>query len=82
MNIIKVKLESLDGQVITPRTGKTSVLAELIYLPHEGQTITCMYLDEDCESPGVRMETNGIEQYGSEIKFYDYDRRPFKLTLI
>lgn len=80
--MLKVKLEALDNKVITPRTGKTLVIGEIPYLPQEGRRLTCLYLNEDCESPGVNIETNGIERIGDQIKFYDYEQRPFKITLI
>lgn len=79
---LKIKLESLDGQVITPRTGKTSVIAEITRLPIEGWKTTALYLNEDCESPGVSVETNNVERLGNEIKFYDCRNRPFMITLL
>lgn len=78
----KVKLEALDNLPITPKTGKSSVIGELPRLPVEGQKIICFYLDDECESPGVSIETNCVEQINNEIKFFDYAKRPFKITLI
>ena len=80
--MIIVELESLDNKVITPRTGKTKVIAETTHLPIEGKRQSFIYLNEDCESPGVYIETNGIEQMGNEIKFFDYEKRPFKLKVM
>lgn len=80
--MIKVKLEALDNKPITPRTGKCSVMAEIFHLPKEGNMLIFGYVDEDCESPGVRMATDGIEQIGNEIKFYDNAKRPFMITLL
>lgn len=82
VKLIKVKLESLDGKVITARTGKTSVMAETPRLPVEGKSQIFLYLDEDCDSPGISIATDGIEQIGNEIKFYDLHKRPFKITLL
>lgn len=80
--MIKIKLESLDKNFITVRTGKFSVLAEINNLPEENKQLFCMYLDEDCESPGVVIYPYGIEKLENEIKFFDYDNRPFKITLL
>lgn len=82
MSLIKVELESLDGKVITTRTGKTKVVAEATHLPIEGMKQSFIYVNEDCESPGVHIETNGIEQIGNEIKFFDYEKRPFKIKIL
>lgn len=80
--MIKVKLEALDNEVITPRTGKTSVIAETKELPHEGGYHFFFYLDEDCESPGVAIATDNVEQLNNEVKFYDDKKRPFKITIL
>lgn len=80
--MIKVKLESLDKNVITPRTGKNCVQAETSRLPVEGQRQSFFYFNEDCESPGVSMMTECIERIGNEIKFYDNEKRPFMITIL
>lgn len=82
MNLIKVELEALDNKVITPRTGKTKVIAEIIHLPIEGKLLSFIYLNEKCESPGVIIETNSVERIGDEIKFFDYEKRPFKIKIL
>jgi hypothetical protein len=82
MNTIKIVMEALDSNPITPRTGKAKVKAEIPSFPEEGKKLFCFYRDEDCESPGVHIETNGIEQMGNEIKFYNYEKRAFKITLV
>lgn len=82
MSLIKVELEALDGKAITPRTGKTKVMAQTTHLPVEGMRQSFIYVNEDCESPGVYIETNGIEQLNNEIKFFDYEKRPFKVTIL
>jgi hypothetical protein len=80
--MIKVKFESLDNEFITPRTGKTSVYGEINHMPIEGEKLTCIYVNEDCESPGVFTETHRIEKLGNEIKFFDFTKRPFKITIL
>lgn len=80
--MIKVKLESLDDKFITPRTGKYAVYGEIQHEPIEGKKLVCLYVNEDCESPGVFMETNNVERIGSEIRFFDFDNRPFKITIL
>lgn len=80
--MIKVKLEALDNNVITPRTGKTSVIAQTQALPIEGGYQFFFYLDEDCESPGVAIATDGVEKLDNEVKFYDEKKRPFKITIL
>ena len=79
---MRVKLESLDNKPITERTGKTSVIAETNRLPVERKIQTFMYENEDCESPGVSIQTNGIEIISNQIKFFDHSRRPFMITIL
>ena len=79
--MIKVLLEALDEKVITPRTGKSKVLAETSRLPIEGEVQEFYYL-EKCESPGARIATDGIEKMDNEIKFFDDAKRPFKITIL
>ena len=80
--MIKVKLESLDGKDITPRTGNTSMMAETPALPVEGRSQIFLYLDDNCDSPGIHIATTGIERIGNEIKFYDFHKRPFMITIL
>lgn len=80
--LINVELQALDNNPITPRTGKGKVTAQMTHLPIEGNQQNFIYVNEDCESPGVRIETNGIERLGNELKFYDYENRAFKITLL
>lgn len=80
--MIKVTLEALDHKSITPRTGKSKVNAETNHLPIEGRNQIFFYVNETCESPGISIYTQGIERLGNEIKFYDNDRRPFKMTIL
>jgi hypothetical protein len=80
---MRVKLEALDNQVITPRTGKSVVIAHTESLPKEGGWHMFLYDEsEACESPGVFIATDGVETLGREMKFYDHDKRPFKITLL
>lgn len=80
--MIKVKLEALDGKPITERTGKSTVNAETQSYPVEGGYHYFFYVNEDCESPGVAIATDGIETLGKEAKFYDHTKRPFKITYL
>lgn len=81
--MIKVILESLDGNSITPRTGKTKVSASTEKLPSNGDCQIFLYdAEEECESPGVRIATDGLEKLGNEYKFYDDAKRPFKVTIL
>lgn len=82
MGKVKARLEALDGKVITLRTGKSTVMVETLYPLIEGGYRSFMYDNENCESPGVYIVTDGIEQIGNEIKFYDMNRRAFKLTIV
>lgn len=77
-----VELEALDGNPITPRTGKNKVMAKTVKLPTEGDVLMLFYIDEDCESPGVRIATDCIDQIEDEYKFFDDSKRPFKIKLI
>lgn len=77
-----VELEALDGNPITPRTGKSKVLSTTNRLPLEGTTQVFIYENEGCESPGVSIFISGLEQLNYEFKFYDYEKRPFKLKII
>lgn len=76
-------LQALDGNPITPRTGKASVIATTDRLPIEGELQIFMYDEkEGCESPGVRVATDRIERIGNQIKFCDDKNRPFKITIL
>lgn len=78
----KVKIEALDGQVITPRTGQSSCEAVTYDLPVENGFIHLYYKDTTIESPGVRISIHDLEQKGNQYKFNDYEGRPFLLTLL
>lgn len=79
--MIKVKLEALDGYDITPRTGKSIVEAQTASLPQEGGYQIFLYT-EKCDSPGVAIATDGVERLGNEIKFFDFNKRAFKITIL
>lgn len=78
----RVKIEALDGKVITERTGKVSCIANTQTLPKNGAYHLFFYHEEDCESPGCAIDINGLEILDKEYKFYDYHDRPFKMTII
>lgn len=81
--MIKVILEALDNNPITPRTGKAKVQGECDHLPIEGKPMIVMYdSSENTESPGVRIHTDNVEQIENVIRFYDDARRAFKLTIL
>lgn len=83
MKLIRVIIESLDGKLITERTGKTKCRAQTASLPMEDSSMILMYLPEELtESPGVYIHVYGLERVDSEYRFVDHDRRPFKLTVI
>jgi len=79
--MINVIFEALDGKVITPRTGKQSVKGQIRKLPENDDYLMVMY-DDNCESPGVFTEINGLEQIDNEYRYVDYNRRPFKITVV
>lgn len=79
----KIILESLDGEVITPRTGKIAVKGEIRKLPENGDYLMVIFDEsEDTVSPGVCTEINGLEQVENEYKYFDYSKRPFKITVV
>lgn len=80
--MIKVELEALDGKPITERTGKTKVRAFTNEAPKEKNYQSFFYDNEDCESPGVYIGIHGVESIGKEYRFNDYEKRPFKVTII
>jgi hypothetical protein len=83
MQLFHVIIESLDGKVITERTGKTKCRAQTAFLPREDSSLVLMYLPEEkTESPGVSMHVYGLERMDSEYRFIDHGKRPFKLTVI
>jgi hypothetical protein len=80
---IKVMLEALDNKVITKRTGKTKALGKIKKLPENGDYLMVVFDEsENIESPGVYTEINNLEQINKEYRYYDYDDRPFKITLV
>lgn len=79
----KIILEALDGKVITPRTGKAIVKGEIIKLPENDDYLMIVFDEsEGTESPGVFTEVNGLEQVENEYKYFDYQKRPFKITVV
>lgn len=80
--MIKITIESLDGKVITPRTGKTKCTGWCREVPSHRDYLHIYYLNEDCESPGVAIETNQVEQINNEYNFVDSAKRPFKITVL
>ena len=76
-------LEALDGKVITPRTGKIAVKGKIKKLPENGDYLMVVFDEnEGTESPGVFTEINGLEQVRNEYKYFDYSKRPFKITVV
>lgn len=80
--MIKLIIETLDGSVITPRTGKNRCVGICSQLPAHKAYLLIHYLNEDCESPGVALNTNQVEQMGNEYNFVDAENRPFKITVL
>lgn len=79
----KIILEALDGKIITPRTGKVVVKGEIRKLPENGEYLMVIFDEnENTESPGVFTEINGLEQVENEYKYFDYSKRPFKITVV
>lgn len=81
--MIKVILEALDGNVITPRTGKSKVKGSIKALPKEDDYLMVIFDEsEGTESPGVFTEINNLELIGNEYRYIDYDNRNFSITVI
>lgn len=80
---IKVEVEALDGNVITPRTGKSKCEGFILESPVENERFTVFWApEENTESPGVSIEVNGLDKLGSEYRFFDHDKRPFRVTVL
>jgi hypothetical protein len=88
MRTYHVRLEKLNGNHITSRTGKSIVKGTCDRLPnemtHEEDRFYVFYgADEKCESPGVGMEVHGLEMMGgNEFQFYDYEGKKFQVTVL
>lgn len=81
--MINIILETLDGTVITPRTGKNIVRGSIKKLPEEKDYLMVIFDEsEGTESPGVFTEINGLEQVKNEYRYSDYSKRPFKITVL
>ena len=81
--MIKVILEALDGKVITPRTGKSTVKGEVRKIPEEEDYLMVIFDEsEGTESPGAFVAINGLEILGNEYRFSDGTKRPFKITVV
>lgn len=80
--MISCELEALDGKPITPRTGKALVKAETMHLPVEKGISIFIYDNETCESPGVHIATDNLENIGNEYRFFDDAKRPFRMTIL
>ena len=82
----KVLIESLDGNPITERTGRSRCKALGQKLPKEGAYLIFHYVFEDgekrCESPGVCIATDAVEHIGNEYNFRDDSGRQFKLIVL
>lgn len=79
--MIKVILEALDGNPITPRTGKHKVQANIDSIPLEGKQSFFYYDNEDCESTGVVIMTYGLERIENELLFNSHEKRAYKITI-
>lgn len=81
--MINIILEALDGIVITPRTGKTSVKGVIKKLPEEKDYLMVVFDEsEGTDSPGVFTEINNLERIENEYRYSDYSKRPFKITVL
>lgn len=81
--MIKVILEALDGEVITPRTGKSTVKGVIRALPKEDDYLMVVFDEsEGTESPGVFTEINNLELIGNEYRYVDHDNRNFSIVVL
>lgn len=74
----KGTLKVLDKKPITPRTGKDEVEVSFDKKPYEGGYIKFVY-EEELESPGVMIGTDGVEYLDDMCKFVDTGGRSFEL---
>lgn len=78
----KVKISAMDGQPITPRTGKSECIAITSSLPKNDYYQHFIYYHEDCESPGVAIYIKNLECINDEFLLCDYGKRQFKVKII
>lgn len=78
----KVKISTLDGLPITPRTGKSECIAITSSLPINGNYQSFIYYQENCESPGVEIYIQNLEHINDEFLLCDYGKRQFKVKII
>lgn len=78
----KVTISTLDGQHITPRTGKSECTAITSSLPMNGNYQHFIYHQEYCESTGVAIYIQNLERINDEYLLSDFKKRQFKIKII
>lgn len=73
-------LTSLDGNKITERSN-VSCKVQFNRLPNHGDYVPFIYIDEDCESPGVVIGTDNVEKTEQGYIFEDIEGRKFSLEI-
>jgi hypothetical protein len=81
MKVFLYRLTRMDGEFITERTGKSSVICFNQQKIHRGRN-SFMYHNEDCISPGVSIYVSNLEQIGDEYRFFNAENIEYKAEFL